>query len=1267
MIFYTMTIYALDSWSYGYGVSDNDHYGIAFDSKTIVGSRFCVYTFFENLCGSSSMADLRNIRVFGRVTHSALTLTLKIIDLLDEESQNESVAVRDIDLLFVTTSGVTEYMCQLAPLPVPDNVCSCAEGKYLDASSVCQPCHANCASCFGPAATQCYQCKVGNSLISNACTTCAEGCASCHDTTDTGCDACVTGYLLFNSKSCIYPCLAPLVAGTGGLGGCTNICSSPCPLTDYVYWDSTCEITCPLPYKSDFMNSYVKECRFPCATATDFVYWDGTCSSTCATHHSPGLYKGKKTCSYPCLTGKYLMWDGTCVDTCLWPLTVVHSQGKMYCNYPCATGESLYWNGLCITGCNPPLTPRSLGLQLFCDFGCQANEYLYWDGSCNKLCSRALTPVVEGTIKPRSYCKYLGLNTDFLYWDGSYSSSCNPPLVSSIYKMRNFCSYPCTGSDYLYWNGSCISSCLYPLSPRTELGHIYCDFNCPSTSYLTWTGTCTSTCPSPLQQRVEGISMIRKFCTSPCSSLSKFVYWDSSCTDTCDPPLTTTTFNGQKICQFPCSDTRSILLYDGSCIDNCRSPYIFKAVAHRAICLFPCLTSEFLFADGSCIPSCPYPMTFKTGLFGDHTCSGPCNQILLHYNPDTKMCSQTCDKGYSGFKDLYLQCTRHSLVTKDPDNGLVEIILDTSEHKEQPSFIALTQLTQYVRFLNIQMPKRLRRLTQSPERQIWFWRLGHTIPENLKAHFTKHILPVVFENPEGIHSSFFVNFWDEILLLTSILVIGILFKGIEKLAQRTSMPTLLAASRKMRVLLIFNVGLMLMTISIGDIILYAYIDYTTFKTIQTPEIINIVCSVMMMVISAAIFVVNVVVISKFQKLRRSGNFDGVAQRNFHKTWEGASVLYRGLREDSYSRQLFHAIYTMRLAFSMMFAIALVDFPMTASILQLCMNLGILGFIMLAKPIKKRINHNQLVLAEAGACSVSLFSFILSVLAQNNVSANSYASIILGDLIIAGNIYMNVVIIVYVVLKTIDEFKAIRAHQKSQTKADTSQWFRLLVPLLQQGAFGFEEVFDDSINDVAYIPEPIKKRVFPFSLSKVFPQRKGIELNRSPIPTYDDVSTRRVNSSTLRGDSDTLRGDMSPLGIKASHALVHEEESMVKSPDRGINTRLINRARLTRKVKSVGLKANNEEGVTVINDLESVGTFRKPLETDKNRLMFPVETETKLEDENLPSIEILSSKRVPLNKLQKGKTQTTVGEGTLQELDILEEEVLTKSRDLAKRE
>jgi len=164
MIRYTITFWALGRWR---NLGADDYFQLSFNSQIVNNLTVRVADFIGDLCGTSTLFDLRDWRVFGIISHSALTLDFRVISKLTQ-SGDRLVGFREISFMFDKGPLKSNFHCGRAPVPVLNNECACIEGEYYNGIS-CEICHSSCSSCYGPSAYDCFQCKVPGDFDGEKC------------------------------------------------------------------------------------------------------------------------------------------------------------------------------------------------------------------------------------------------------------------------------------------------------------------------------------------------------------------------------------------------------------------------------------------------------------------------------------------------------------------------------------------------------------------------------------------------------------------------------------------------------------------------------------------------------------------------------------------------------------------------------------------------------------------------------------------------------------------------------------------------------------------------------------------------------------------------------------------------------------------------------------------------------------------------------------------------------------------------------------------
>lgn len=255
-IVYSFTFWALDSWDVG-----SDYFQIQFDTLPVIqGYTLKFRQTSTYLCGASNYQDNAGIRVFGQIAHSSLTLNLKFLTFFDENSNNESLGIRDLSLLFVNEDLGSDYICGYTGTSLAllrQDTCACAPGTYSSSSGGCTSCSKECASCYGSGADSCYECADGYYFTGAKCVKCDSSCLHCKGGEYNQCTECYPSFALFNGV-CISEsrCSSPFT-----LNYSPEECHSPCPSASYSTWTESCYPPCPNSKISD-LNGICKSKLF---------------------------------------------------------------------------------------------------------------------------------------------------------------------------------------------------------------------------------------------------------------------------------------------------------------------------------------------------------------------------------------------------------------------------------------------------------------------------------------------------------------------------------------------------------------------------------------------------------------------------------------------------------------------------------------------------------------------------------------------------------------------------------------------------------------------------------------------------------------------------------------------------------------------------------------------------------------------------------------------------------------------------------------------
>ena len=938
-------------------------------------------------------------------------------------------------------------------------------------------------------------------------------------------------YLYWNG-SCLDTCDFPLsTRNEGSAAYPRKFCDYPCVGNQYLYWNGTCKTTCALPLiiRIDIDKGF---CDYLCA-ATDIIYWDGSCSSTCDSplvSYSAGT-PSRNYCKFPCENEQFLYPNGTCFNTCSFPLTSSVLKSRLFCHYPCSSTQFLYWNGSCLDSCSFPLSTRIENSWQYCDYPCLTSEYLYWNGSCLASCPFPLTPRVTAN---NLYCDFsCTTNTDYLYWNGTCDSDCPFPLQAtqqgSVLTI-NYCASPCP-TQYLYWNGSCISQCSFPLSTRVNNGTYFCDYPCLYTEFLYWNASCSASCIFPLSTRIDAGN---NYCDKPCKYDEEYAYWNGTCSPLCDSPLQTRNESSMLYCDYPC-DPSDYLFFTGICITNCTIPHQTKIEGEtmlRNFCTQNCTSDEYLYWNGSCREVCHSP---RRTIYNNSIryCEKPCEESDYYYQETLERCQATCDyPNYSFFNVDYLACKTPSYWALAESYTYFDMFLHAPLKDNTLTVVDLVKMMQYVRYIDIDMPPRLERLASSKGRPLLSIRSGITMWSGLLNQFSEQTLPDAYHRLH-VHSSFLVNYWEDLSMIMIGIVLALVFLCFERLVHAFGFQKAEVILRTLRVLIKWNFVIMMIAINIDDVVLYSALQITSWDSDDSSSTVSFILCIITIAAMLLFFGAICYLSASWQSRAQNSinSIDKYRENHHHQTpttftEESYQSLFRGFRENSLGAQFFFPTYTLRIAIPMLIAVAAESIPILNTVMQFTFSCGVLGFIVYVKPFTKRINQIQLVLFETIILIMNFLMVIITLISIND-KENYKVAIFLGDLVILGNDCINIMSIVFMIIKLHSEIKQIREYQTRkivQGDEVIGLWVQLLYIPLQQANMGFEEM-----------------AAYPTSITQP-PPKPRMSLEES------EISLKKNTPFTERSPTETNQESLFQENMRTEVSFCHEESDIEhKSP------------------------------------------------------------------------------------------------------------------------
>ncbi|EAS00754.2 zinc finger lsd1 subclass family protein (macronuclear) [Tetrahymena thermophila SB210] len=581
---------------------------------------------------------------------------------------------------------------------------TCKSNEYQDNSSnKCVACNVLCATCSGPASTQCLTCQAGQILYTspdnkktcvnscpdgyysdtknNVCAQCNSSCLTCASPGDNkSCLSCAPTLYLLNGQ-CVNSCPQKYYSTTS-----TNpqtmickqcyqdclTCSGPqstdcktCQLPNYfVAATSQCLPNCPAKFYKNDPLAQCSACDPSCANCS------GPSASQC-TSCSGSLYLDGVSCINTCSPGKFAnQQNNTCTA----------------CDPTCKTCD-----GTTSTNCLSCALPNYYQLSTKqCVQQCNANQYK--DNAtisciaCNSTCATCSGPNSNQCLTCNGTDVLINGNTcqsncpDGQYQDQTVCKACDSSCKTCVFPGSSNKCVTCKTGQYFYQN-QCLSKCPNKTFSTTlqdkTLICTDCDQSCQSCSgslsnnclscagslFLNSDNTCKPTCivgqyPNTQNSTCQPCDKSCYQCKGPnsnqCTACQGNSFLDtnaSTCVGTCPPKqYANTTNNTCSACHPTCNSCSGPL---SSNCTSCSLPNFMQTNSQS--CLPTCQLNEY--QDQASVSCKACDLSCKTcGGQGPNNCQS-CNvNQFLHLG---NSCVATCPAGYYSNVNVCSICSKN--------------------------------------------------------------------------------------------------------------------------------------------------------------------------------------------------------------------------------------------------------------------------------------------------------------------------------------------------------------------------------------------------------------------------------------------------------------------------------------------------------------------------------------------------------------------------------------------------------------------------------
>jgi len=247
-------------------------------------------------------------------------------------------------------------------------------------------------------------------------------------------------------------------------------------------------------------------------------------------------------------------------------------------------------------------------------------------------------------------------------------------------------------------------------------------------------------------------------------------------------------------------------------------------------------------------------------------------------------------------------------------------------------------------------------------------------------------------NPKGIpinftiyaiSQNFLINFWESLVILLTVMLLFLLAYLTEFLLNKNNKNIFIA--RKIRIV-IQNLLLTQLYLSLGDIILFACLEWSYPDFSQAFTISSFVLSIVLAIIPIACLTLQLLLLIKFQSYKRENPQmnEEVLVSKCRDRYPASQIFFRDFKSQSLTHQIFLFLLILRdFIFSVLIAL-LAKYPLVQAILFLILSLPLGIFIFLFKPFKSRWNLAQQMSYEIMILIVSINIIIMAIFDQSNL-------------------------------------------------------------------------------------------------------------------------------------------------------------------------------------------------------------------------------------------------------------------------------------------
>ena len=764
--------------------------------------------------------------------------------------------------------------------------------------------------------------------------------------------------------------------------------------------------------------------------------------------------------------------------------------------------------------------------------------------TCNAACSQCF-----GASNAQCYSSAWGY-----YYDGSQVTSCSSTCIGCYGPNANQCEGCKDSVPYLNKDNSCQATCSPAYFIVDQSAQIKrCIAKCPVGLYLHWNFTCITSCDPPLISSID--SQSNSLCKYPCAqSAHSFLYWNGLCLTTC--PYFSRNENNYHFCD-ACQPGYYLYKY-GTCLPTCRLGFASESIGGSLFCHSPCGADQYLYPDGSCQTTCP-----ASFLQNSEDDSWFC---ALNLTSEERIQAKQVAATQKVLGAILASCTTFlsAMNFANPTAMLINILSD---------------MLQYLRYISISYPPKLQTVLDSDD--AFSISILPNIPSSLAAYFSNTTLPANFQKYD-LPSSFFVNFWSPgvSLLLTVMGFVAVL--GIQKCSATGCCRKIHQHFVKMKQAMKWNFMLVMFLSYYGQIVFCTSFELRTMSFSRLGPIISLILCLAINIISVAVFIIMFKVVTAVIRLAKNRVTTISLSGQQHQTadldkWMDYSVLFESFHDQSFLKQAYVPLFTIRMYLFYAFISYLYKFPLATMILITLMSIIAVIYLFFVQPQRSRIelyecNFSEFVLLLINTCVLTL-----SILDKKSADVQSAREKI-GDVVIWTNTIFRAMSTAYFFTKMfVQLISKIRAAYNKRSRRNILQT-NAVENIAQEQTVAKSQIKSSEVRNpshlsAGHIPQhrpviPVQKynteivamKSRALKVSRIFPtshEQSQDQLNRSSSYIFDqsaqiqraDVEDNRIKEQNMNES----RNDYPLDSIKNS-----ADKCSESPPKRGVITNFVSR-------------------------------------------------------------------------------------------------------------